>query len=44
MNLDYLNINNNNWKRNPGADQLIKDSLDLKTEKCNSKFKIRPTT
>ena len=30
MNLDYLNINNNNWKRNPGADQLIKDSLDLK--------------
>ena len=30
MNLDYLNINNNNWKRNPGADQLIKDSIDLK--------------
>lgn len=30
MNLDYLNINNNNWKHNSGADQLIKDSIDLK--------------
>ena len=30
MNLDYLNINNNNWKHNSGADQLIKDSIELK--------------
>ena len=30
MNLDYLNIKNNNWKRNLSADQLIKDSINLK--------------
>ena len=30
MNLDYLNISNSNWKHNPGANQLIQDSLALK--------------
>ena len=30
MNLDYLNINNNNYKRNSSADQLIDDSVVLK--------------
>ena len=27
MNLDYLNINNNNYKRNSSAEQLIDDSV-----------------
>ena len=27
MNLDYLNINNSNYKRNSGADHLIEDSI-----------------
>ena len=30
MNLDYLNINNSNYKRNSSADYLIKNSLSLK--------------
>ena len=30
MNLDYLNINNSNYKRNSSADYLIHDSLTLK--------------
>ena len=30
MNLDYLNIKNSSYKRNSSADQLIKDSINLK--------------
>ena len=30
MNLDYLNITNNSYKRNSSADQLIEDSINLK--------------
>jgi len=30
MNLEYLNIDNSNYKRNPGADILIQDAVDHK--------------